>query len=621
MSGVGLCGIPSRMKKLLPLLPLLLAMVQACRCDVEGPVEIAPQIYLDVCKTPERKVGDTLIGGFKDCEVNFGERDLSVKVTRAIKVTNPSTVELTFLEVNLIGDPAYKLELVPDTIAPGLSGDIVVSVRPNVEADLDTELYILTDANNTTQTPEGNSLVIVPITVKGVNNGIPDIEVTPPNCDYGRVPFGGVQLCDVTIKNTGNRGLVVDSVLFMPVAPDDDEATVDPIFLVPPESERLTGPECNEGAVGCPFAFTGAPPSADEEIGPGVEIVMPVRFTPDVLGNFQGTFQILSSDPDESQIDVALSGISVTPPVCEIRVKSVNGAEVEAGSDVPAIEPLDNVILSIDGSTASSTAGSIERQLWAITDQPAGSHAELTSNDLPDTGFEFDDGDDLGVDLAGDYCVSAQVFDDLGVGSVNECTLCFQVIPKDNFLVQLSWDTPVNDIDLHVTKLSDDGQYCIDATSGGTDISNSLNGNPSFFSQDCDSGLDCNYAGCKAGGGGAPEWDGVAGRTSGDPSLDIDDLSGFGPENINVDVMTPGMYLIGVNGFSGSIPSGCTIRIFVFGQLAGELFNEVNDNEWWEVALVRWPDGVETTRVCVEDLTDGQSGDQLAECDELEAQD
>lgn len=597
---------------------LALAVLPDCKCDDGEIFEIAPQIFVDVCKTPEHKVQGELVGGTEDCALDFGDRDISVKVSRIIKITNPSKVELVFHNVELIGDPAFKIELAPDVIGPGFTGDIEISVRPNVETDLVSTLFILTDANNTFQTPESLSLVEIPIHVKGVNNGVPDIQVSPPNCDFGRVPFGGVQLCDVTIKNTGNRGLVIDSVLFMPI----DAAVPDVLFDVPAESTRAIGPECNDGAVGCAFAFTGAPPGPDEEIaGAGGTVIMPVRFTPDVLGNFQGSFRILSSDPDETQIDVALSGISVTPPSCEIRVKSVNGAEIEEGAAIPDIEPLDNVILSIDGSEASSTAGSIVRQEWAITDQPAGSHAELTTNDLPDTGFEFDDGDDLGVDLAGDYCVSAQVFDDLGVGSVNECTLCFPVIPKDNFLVQLSWDTPVNDIDLHVTKLSDDGQYCIDATSFGTDITNSLNGNPSFFSQDCDSGLDCNYAGCKSAGSGAPEWDGVAGRTAGDPSLDIDDLSGFGPENINVDVMTPGMYLIGVNGFSGSIPSGCTIRIFVFGQLAGELFNEVSDNTWWETALVRWPDGVETTRVCVEDLTDGTSGDQLAACDEIEAQD
>ena len=69
----------------------------------------------------------------------------------------------------------------------------VISVRPNVEAPLDAVLYVLSDANNTAQTPEGNSLIEIPLTVVGVDNGLPDIEVSPPRCDYGRVAFGGVE--------------------------------------------------------------------------------------------------------------------------------------------------------------------------------------------------------------------------------------------------------------------------------------------------------------------------------------------------------------------------------------------------------------------------------------------
>jgi hypothetical protein len=596
------------MRKLAALL-LLTAPFGACRCDTEAPSKIAPQIYVDVCQSPQKKIGPVLIGGYEECAVDFGERAMSVKVSQAIKVTNPSIIELTMLNIELIGDPAFKLEVVPDTIGVGLSGDIVISVRPNVKSTINTTLYILSDAHNTFQTPEGNSLIEIPITAEGVDNGLPDIVVAPINCDYGRVPFGGVQVCDVTITNVGNRALVVDSVRFIPA--DADEPSL--LFDIPGESALEAGPACNDGATNCPFAFTGAPPGADEEIASdGGFVVMPVRFTPDVLGNFQGRFQILSSDPDESSIDVALSGVSVTPPSCELRIASVNGTPIEAGA-APAIEPLDNVILSTDESAPSTPVGTIVSQQWVITDQPAGSGATLTSADSPDTGFQFDDGDDLGVDLAGNYCVSAQVFDDLGVGSVNECTLCFEAIPKDNFLVQLSWDTPGTDIDLHVTKLSDAGQYCFQSTNSATVVSG-------FFAQSCENNADCNYAGCDDGAGD-PDWDAVLGASPGDPSLDIDDTQGFGPENINVDVMTPGMYLVGIDGYRTDAESGSTVRIFIFGRLSGEFFDGVLNHEFWEVALVRWPDGVNQTRPCVEDLTDGDEGDELAACDAAELAD
>ena len=589
---------------------LVLFAFGACRCPDEQPTAIAPQIYVDVCKKPQKEVEGVLIGGTEDCAVDFGTRDISVKITQNIKITNPSIIELTLLNIELIGDPAFQIEVKPDTIGVGLTGDIVISVRPNVEALLETKLFILSDANNTTQTPEGNSLIEIPLTITGVDNGLPDIEISPPNCDYGRVPFGGVEVCDVAIRNVGQRGLVVDSVEFIPA--NEDEPTL--LFSIPGESALEAGLACNDGASNCPFAFTGAPPGADEEIAANGGVVnMPVRFTPDVLGNFQGRFRVLSSDPDESSIDVALSGVSVTPPVCGLRISSINGVAVEVGAAAPAIEPLDNVLLSIDGSEPSTPEGSILSQEWVITDQPAGSGAILTNTTSPEVGFSFDDGDDLGVDLAGNYCVSAQVFDDLGVGSVNECTLCFEAVPKDNFLVQLSWDTPGTDIDLHVTKLSDDGEYCFQSTNGSTVVGG-------FFAQDCENDLDCNYAGCDDGNGD-PDWDNVAGGTPGDPSLDIDDTQGFGPENVNVDVMTAGMYLIGVDGFRTTPVSGSTVRIFIFGRLSGEFFEEVTNHEFWEVALVRWPNGVDQTFPCVEDLTDGTSGDELAACDELELQD
>jgi hypothetical protein len=563
---------------------LALAGVFGCRCG-ETTTAIAPQIYLDVCKTPQKKVSGVLIGGFEDCGVDFGTRDLSVKVTQNIKVTNPSIVELNLFEVNIVGDPSFKVELAPDTIPAGQSGDIVISVRPKTETALAATLYILSDANNTNQTEESKSLVEVPLTVVGVDNGLPDIEVDPLSCDFGRVPQGGVQVCNVTIKNTGNRGLTLDSVAFVPVGDDPDV-----LFQVPPGSTTET-----------PFAFSANPPGPDDEIAGGAEVTLPVRFAPDVLGNFQGKFRILSNDPDEEQIDVPLSGIAVTPPTCVIKIKTINGQEPQGAN--PAIEPLDDVILSLEDSTPSTPDGSIQRFQWSIGSRPAGSTVALTNELGETTGFTFDD--DLGVDLAGEYTVRAQVFDDLDVGSVNECEITFEAIPKDNFLVQLSWDTSTSDIDLHVTKAGTGGEFCAGNTSG--EVTGPL-------ASDCGVDLDCNYATCRSTSSDSPEWDGVSGRGDGDPTLDIDDLEGFGPENINVDVMTPGRYLVSVEGFTLDTPTtGCTVRIFVYGRLAAEFFKSVGEDEWWEAAVVEWPaDPLDP--VCIEDLNDGDLNDDIPRC-------
>lgn len=568
----------------------LLALTGAfsCRCIDDEPTAIAPQIYLDVCKVPQRTVDGVLIGGFEECAVDFGERDISVKVTHNIKVSNPSLVDLLFEKIEIVGDPSFKVEVAPDRIASGFQGEIVVSVRPRTETTIESKLRILSNANNTQQTEDNKSLIEIPLTATGVDNGVPDILVSPPRCDYGRVAHGGVLTCNVEVTNEGNRALVLDEVAFVPVG--DDPAV---LFVVP------------EGSTAEPFAFTGRPPGPDEEIGAHDTVPLQVRFTPDVDGNYQGLFHILSNDPDpdEELIEVPLSGVAVPPPVCAIKVKSVNGVEA-TGAGIPDIEPLDNVVLSLEDSEPSTPNGSIVRYQWSIGRRPAGSGVVLTTELEETTGFSFDNGDNLGVDVAGEYTIRAVVFDDLDVGSVNECELTFEAIPKDNFLVQLTWDTDTNDMDLHVTKQDDAGQYCIDSISGSI-------GNDAFFSEACQNELDCNWTRRTA------EWDGVAGTTSGDPSLDVDDITGFGPENINIDVMEPGLYLVGVAGYSTDAfenpVSGNTVRLFVFGRLAGEFFVELEEFTWAEIALVEWPAN-QGDPVCIEDLTDGDATDDFERC-------
>lgn len=587
-----------RPARILPL--LVLFAFSACRCVEDDPYAIAPQIYLDACADPQREVKGKLIGGYRECAHDFGDRDISVKVSHDITVTNPSIVELLFEEVAIIeGDPSFKVELAPERIGPGLSGVITISVRPKVEAPISAVLSILSNANNTDQTDQSKSLVEVLLTANGVDNGVPDIKVTPLDCDFGRVAQGGVQVCPVSITNEGSRGLVLDSVAFIPPT-DTPDAT---LFDTPPESVRNGGTDgvCDPslGEEECAFAFTGRPPGPTEEIVPNATAVVTARFTPDVLGNFSGRFRILSNDPDEELIDVTLGGVSVTPPTCAIRIKSINGVDVPEGGN-PEIEPLDNVVLTLEDSTPSTPDGSIGAYDWSIpaSGRPAGSTVQLTTPTASTTGFTFDD--DLGVDLAGTYTVRAVVRDDLGTESVNECQFSFEAIPKDNFLVQLSWDTPTNDLDLHVTREGSDGRYCIDATTATP---------TGLLSEDCDNSLDCNFASCRSTNTGSPEWDGASGRTEGDPTLDIDDLSGFGPENINTDAMAEGSYLVGVNTYSGSVDCGVTVRIFIYGRLAAEFFAEMSPREWWEVAAVRWPADPLTGDPCIEDLTDGDAAD------------
>ena len=82
------------------------------------------------------------------------------------------------------------------------------------------------------------------------------------------------------------------------------------------------------------------------------------------------------------------------------------------------------------------------------------------------------------------------------------------------------------------------------------------------------------------------------GRSAGDPSLDVDDLSGYGPENINVDAPVNGTYTAAVHFFSGSADTYVTVKIYVNGGLAHESSRQfTNDDDFWEVAQVQWLNG------------------------------
>lgn len=573
---------------------LALSPLGACDCNTEEIIKVAPQIYVDVCARPVKKVGDKVIGGFLDCALPFGEADLSIKTSKTVVITNPSNLDLKLLSVELEGDPAFEfVEPPPDKIRAGLSAQIAVQIRPRVESTIEAELVIVSDANNTPKNDDGNSEVRIPITLTGVDRGVPDIEIVPVGCgttvplgvDFGNVATSGLQVCNLEVRNTGTRELYFD---FLDFAPDDAGART---IVEPAES----GPEPS-------ITLTGAIPNPETPLRPTSDDVAPltlrVAFAPDALGRYSDTLRIVSSDPDESTVDVPIQGIGVTGPQCVAHVKSVNGVDV---TGAPSIEPLDDVVLTTLGSTGATPDVGIASTTWELREKGPGSGVVLSSPATTETGFLF--ANRRGVDVAGRYEACAVVTDELGTQSINECCVSFDAIPSDAFLVQLTWAEPDGDMDLHVTKKSDAGEYCLQGLGSPT-----TEVQPPYESG-CGSDLDCYYGNCKPTSfSGAPEWDGVTGPSDGDPSLDIDDLTGFGPENTNVNQVVPGSYAFGADYFGGSGPHTLFIRLFIYGQLKGEWVATTED-EFWEVGIVHFHED-DLFHPCIEDLTDGDAHDQ-----------
>jgi hypothetical protein len=142
---------------------------------------------------------------------------------------------------------------------------------------------------------------------------------------------------------------------------------------------------------------------------------------------------------------------------------------------------------------------------------------------------------------------------------------------------------PLEELDVHL-------QLNWDVT-GGSDVDFHFYPESSeLFS--CD---DCYYSNM------SPDW-GVPDDIIDDPFLDFDDLEGPGPENINVDELPDGTYIIAVHYYSdtGSSGSGddsfpastnATVDVYIGGTLVATYGPESLDqtDRTWYVARLEWP--------------------------------
>ena len=576
--------------------------VAGCDCDPDVLLEDTADLIADACASPETlDAQGNHIGGIADCLVAFGDSDLTIRTERFVELRNTGSIDLV-MEVAL-EDESAGFEFIsppPTRILPGLSVQVGITIRPTLESTITTNLVVISNAANIgTRTEDDRAKLVIPVTLTGVDNGLPDIEIVPDaSCgstdplgvDFDFAAVGGIKICSVKVFNRGSRDLFFDGLEF--VDADGDGA----IHLEPSDSDATPA-----------IALTGSAPGPDVALPPSNDnaaegelvdpLVLRLAFSPDVLGRYESVLRFSTSDPDEAVIDLPIVGKGVVGPTCVAEIKSVNGVTAPPFS----IEPLDDVVITAGNSTTANAQIGIDNVSWEITQRGGGSTVVPTDPTGIDTGFAF--ADRRGIDVAGRYEACAVVTDTQGTDSTNRCCVSFEAIPSQAFLVQLSWANPTGDLDLHVTKRNSAGDYCVDSLGGGEGSVDAP------FSEDCssaDSNLDCNYGNCAPGAGaGAPEWDGVAGRTVGDPTLDIDDRSGFGPENSNVDLIEPGSYGFGFDTFSRGLDFLATARLFIFGRLAGEWPIEATDEfvELGIVHFIRDPDTNQVVLGCREDLT------------------
>ncbi len=171
---------------------------------------------------------------------------------------------------------------------------------------------------------------------------------------------------------------------------------------------------------------------------------------------------------------------------------------------------------------------------WALTMAPDGNGAALGANTGPTTSIT--------PQLAGTYVVELNVINELGLRSEEPCVIALEATPDEDLWVEMFWSHSGEDMDLHMLR------------PGGSPRT----------------GTDCYFANCKSG----LDW-GTTGEDADDPILDLDDIPGVGPENINVSDPEPGEFTVFVHDYQFTgvrpEPTDVTVNIYLGGE---QVFSE-----------------------------------------------
>lgn len=187
---------------------------------------------------------------------------------------------------------------------------------------------------------------------------------------------------------------------------------------------------------------------------------------------------------------------------------------------------------TFDGSESFDPNGLELTFEWTFLSKPQGSAVDMPPGEAIRANFS--------PDLAGEYVAQLVVTNSDGGSSACEATLL--AVPDQDLWVEMSWATPGDDMDLHL--LAPQGQPETDQ--------------------------DCYYVNCTdfwTGYGSGLDW-GAIGNPADDPILDLDDIPGTGPENINIGDPAEGTYTVVVHDYPGSVyelGNDVTVRIYLGG--------------------------------------------------------
>lgn len=279
-------------------------------------------------------------------------------------------------------------------------------------------------------------------------------------------------------------------------------------------------------------------------------------FTPDRRGEYVLRFTATDALGESASCEVTVIA-EPTPPdaICPAVIET---------------RPL--ATITLEGSGVDD--GAIVAAGWSLRSQPMGSDSDPPS---PANAARAE----FRPQLAGEYTLELFVRDD--DGNVALCTTLVRAIATEGLRIEVFWNTDGTDMDTHLMRP----------------------GGMTWFSEE-----DCFYGNCQGGGLTWPP-----GGTEDDPSLDIDDTDGFGPENINIESPADGTYRVAIDAFRGA--ANTTVRIYCGGsttdprQTFGPVFIDSGPNDLWRVADVT----ISGATCTITDLSNAGGRPNIQPCD------
>lgn len=430
-------------------------------------------------------------------QLDFGDVGVPLDATETLYIANAGRAPL---EVSLsLEDATDTVWSLPTsaTLEPDETWSVPITFAPATFLEYST---VLTVSSNDEETP----LVLVPLSGTGIDAPLPDISVDPLAIDFDTVTAGDTDSRYLSLANVGTAPLVIESL-------------------------EQTG----SGAFVVRWDPTG------ETLAPGNERPVVLEYTPTTDSGDSGSIILRSNDPDEPAVEVLLIGNGGS-----------NDPYPVALIDCPG-QVAPPVWVTLDGSDSYDPSGTDLTYRWELTETPDTSQASLQSTNQDTTEFL--------ADVAGPYEVQLQVTNAMGlVSSPAKCPI--EGIPDDEIHIELSWDGPRADLDLHLL----DGR------------------DAQLFEKPGD----CTW--CNPN----PSWG--SGGSGDDPRLDLDDRGGYGPENINIRTPASGRYEVAVHYFEehGDGPVTATVKVFLGREIepVSIVSRSLERNDVWRVGLVNWPE-------------------------------